>query len=141
METLGSLCDKLIVVKLKQYHTIDNNKLKSLLGQEAQLIEELDAYLDIAVTRVIPEEYMSFKANKVARKMPTHLVDGSIGNLVAILATINSHIWHIQDKMYEFDKVPVSEKDALIRQISQFNLQRNNCIESIDTTFTKLVLK
>jgi hypothetical protein len=33
-ETLGSLCDKLTIVKLKQYHTEDSKRLESLGQQE-----------------------------------------------------------------------------------------------------------
>ena len=43
-ETLGSLCDKLTIVKLKQYHTGDIQRLESLAHQEKQLCEEIDTY-------------------------------------------------------------------------------------------------
>ena len=36
-ETLGSLCDKLTIVKLKQYHSEDAARLQSLKQQEQQL--------------------------------------------------------------------------------------------------------
>ena len=35
-ETLGSLCDKLTIVKLKQFHNEDKNRLESLQQQEMQ---------------------------------------------------------------------------------------------------------
>jgi hypothetical protein len=36
-ETLGMLCDKLTIVKLKQYHSEDEARLKSLALQADQL--------------------------------------------------------------------------------------------------------
>ena len=38
-ETLGSLCDKLTIVKLKQWHTDDTARTASLAAQERQLSE------------------------------------------------------------------------------------------------------
>ena len=39
-ETLGMLCDQLTVVKLKQFHAENEEKLKSLQKQAQQLQEE-----------------------------------------------------------------------------------------------------
>ena len=44
-ETLGMLCDKLTIVKLKQYHTTDEIRLQSLDQQCNQLQQEIDEYL------------------------------------------------------------------------------------------------
>ena len=44
-ETLGSLCDKLTIVKLKQYHTEEAQKLESLGKQALQLQREIDEYV------------------------------------------------------------------------------------------------
>jgi hypothetical protein len=41
-ETLGSICDKLTIVKLKQFHTEDQSRLESLNQQEGQLKSEID---------------------------------------------------------------------------------------------------
>jgi len=40
-ETLGSLCDKLTIVKLKQWHSTDPERLKSLGSQEISLTDEI----------------------------------------------------------------------------------------------------
>ena len=40
-ETLGMLCDKLTIVKLKQFHTEDENRLTSLAKQFEQLQKKL----------------------------------------------------------------------------------------------------
>jgi len=59
-ETLGSLCDKLTIVKLKQYHSDDAVKLVSLSRQEDQLINEIDVYLDDVVKQKVPAERLVF---------------------------------------------------------------------------------
>jgi hypothetical protein len=48
-------------------------------------------------------------------------------------------LWHIQEKVYEFESVPVSEKDAVIRQLAVVNLERNNCIDAVDNEFRSSV--
>ena len=48
-ETLGSLCDKLTVVKLKQFHSVNKLILGSLEVQEQQLKEEIDEFIYCAV--------------------------------------------------------------------------------------------
>ncbi len=40
-ETLGSLCDKLTIVKLKQFHTVEETRLATLREQAANLCEEI----------------------------------------------------------------------------------------------------
>jgi len=49
-ETLGMLCDKLTIVKLKQYHNEDAERAKSLDTQSSQLQEEIDDYLNNAIS-------------------------------------------------------------------------------------------
>ena len=44
-ETLGSLCDKLTIVKLKQWHTDDSARLASLDRQAHQLCAEIDEFV------------------------------------------------------------------------------------------------
>ncbi|MBK9284914.1 MAG: hypothetical protein IPM51_11465 [Sphingobacteriaceae bacterium] len=44
-ETLGMLCDKLTILKLKQYHTESEERLKSLGTQAKQLQEEIDEFV------------------------------------------------------------------------------------------------
>lgn len=64
-ETLGSLCDKLSIVKLKQYHCDNEQKAKSLTDQERQLVAEMNAFLADALSGLTPIERLSFSANKV----------------------------------------------------------------------------
>ena len=53
-ETLGMLCDKLTIVKLKQYHSEDELRLNSLAIQCKQLQAEIDDYISDAITGKIP---------------------------------------------------------------------------------------
>ena len=82
-ETLGMLCDKLTIVKLKQYHTEDKERLESLGNQALQLQEEIDVYVLNAVKGNIPPEKLTFKANKVFKKEGNETRDiiGNIGNI------------------------------------------------------------
>jgi hypothetical protein len=49
-ETLGMLCDKLTIVKLKQYHTEDETRLLSLNTQALNLQAEIDEYISDAIS-------------------------------------------------------------------------------------------
>jgi hypothetical protein len=44
-ETLGSLCDKLTIVKLKHWHTEDQGRLQNLVKQEKQIQDEIDEFV------------------------------------------------------------------------------------------------
>jgi len=67
-ETLGSLCDKLTIVKLKQYHTVDQGRLSSLSIQEKQLAAEINDFIADALNGLIPLNQLTFKANKVFKQ-------------------------------------------------------------------------
>ncbi len=142
-ETLGSLCDKLTVVKLKQYHTDESNRLESLALQEKQLRDEIDSYIFGALSGEIRPEKLIFSSNKVYKQEGNeiHEVTGSIGQIVSELAKANCDLWHEQERVYEFEKVPLAEKDAVIKQLARLNLIRTKCIDSIDSQFQKFVMK
>jgi ribosomal protein L44E len=142
-ETLGMLCDKLTIVKLKQYHTEDKDRLISLEKQSAQLQAEIDEYVNNAVKGKIPLEKMTFDANKVF-KTEGNAVDevaGSFGETMYQLADVNCRLWHEQEKVYEFEKVPVEEKDKVVKKLALLNLERNKCIDRINDLFTNAILK
>ena len=133
-ETLGSLCDKLTIVKLKQFHSMDKERLKSLTLQERQLKAEIDEFLDAAVSRGIPVERLSFAANKIFKKEGNVVKDvlGSIGKAFAQLADTNCRLWHVQELVYEFEKVPSRKKNHVVKQLALLNLERTKCIDHID---------
>jgi len=133
-ETLGSLCDKLTIVKLKQWHTDEPARLASLAEQEFQLKKEIDEFAAAAINGKIPTDRLTFAANKVYKKEGNDIraIDGSIGDVFSRLAEINCELWHEQEKVYEFDKVPVEQKDAVVKQLALLNLERNQCIDQID---------
>ena len=140
-ETLGSLCDKLTIVKLKQFHSEDPERLASLAAQEAQLRQEVDAFLGDAIAGRIAPERLTFRANKVykAEGNPVAAVDGSIGAVFARLADVNCRLWHEQEKVYEFERVPADQKDAVVKQLALLNLERTRCIDAIDAALLRLV--
>ncbi|MBR7159219.1 MAG: hypothetical protein IKD08_06075 [Alphaproteobacteria bacterium] len=142
-ETLGSLCDKLTIVKLKQFHSTDAEKLASLANQEKQLQEEIDTFVSDALSGRIPFEKLSFAANKVYKKEGNEIevISGNIGQIFAKLAEVNCKLWHEQDKVYDFSKVPAEEKDIVVKQLGVLNLERNQYIDKIDSLLKESLKK
>ena len=142
-ETLGMLCDKLTIVKLKQYHTEDEQRLASLNNQVTQLQNEIDAYVTDAVVGNIAADKLTFAANKVFKKEGNEIteVSGAIGTLFSQLADVNCRLWHEVEKGYDIENVPVPEKDQLVKMLAVLNLERNKCIDAIDISFQQLVKK
>jgi len=142
-ETLGMLCDKLTIVKLKHYHTEDSARLASLDKQSAQLQAEINEYISDAVNGSIPPERMVFEANKVFKKEGNTVdeVNGNFGEVMYQLADVNCRLWHEQEKVYEFETVPPEEKDGVVKKLALLNLERNKCIDRINNLFAELILK
>ena len=140
-ETLGMLCDKLTIVKLKEYHSTDAHRLQSLATQASQLQAEIDEYITDAVSGKIAAERMTFAANKVFKKEGNTVeeVTGNFGEIFYQLADVNCKLWHEQEKVYDFEKVPVDEKDQVVKQLALLNLQRNKCIDAINVQFLGLI--
>lgn len=141
-ETLGSLCDKLSIVKLKQYHCDDEQKAKSLSLQKIQLSKEMDDFLEDAISGKISVERLTFNANKVYKRTGNELrpvPEASIGEAFSELAKVNCDLWHEQEKVYEFECVPTEEKNSVVKQLALLNLRRNQCIDSIDKLLALLV--
>ena len=142
-ETLGMLCDKLTIVKLKQYHTEDEDRLASLEKQSIQLQAEINEYLNEAVQGKIPVERMTFDSNKVFKKEGNvvEAVTGNFGEVMYQLADVNCRLWHEQEKVYAFEEVPAGEKNIVVKQLALLNLERNKCIDRINSLFTSLILQ
>ena len=140
-ETLGTLADKLTTVKLKQFHTEDEARLESLARQETQLKAEMDEFIRAAAAGEIPLERLTFSANKVYKKEgnDTPEIRGSLGEIFALLADTNCRLWHVQEKVYEFEAIPAEEKNGVIKDLAIINLERNNCIDELDKTFQAVI--
>jgi hypothetical protein len=140
-ETLGSLCDKLTIVKLKQFHSEDQERQRSLAVQEQQLRDEIDEFVFAAVAGLIPVERLTFAANKVYKQEGNEIakVLGSIGDVVSQLADVNCRLWHEQGLVYEFEKVPAEGKDKVVKQLALLNLERNKCINRIDEQLRRMI--
>ena len=141
-ETLGNQGDKLTTVKLKQYHTEDAARLESPVQQERQLQAEIDEFV-AAMAGEIPLERLTFSANKIYKKEgndPAE-ISGSLGEIFFLLAETNCKLWHVQEKVYEFEAIPAAEKDGVIRKLAIVNLERSKCIDELDKTFRSIVEK
>jgi hypothetical protein len=141
-ETLGSLCDKLTIVKLKQYHSEDADRLKSLASQQQQLEDEINEFVAKALLGEIPIARLTFAANKVfnQKKSVVAEVTGEIGAVFAQLADANCRLWHEQEKVYNFEKIPNEAKDTVVKQLAVLNLERTKCIDQIDKKFAEAVI-
>jgi hypothetical protein len=141
-ETLGSLCDKLIIVKLKQFHTGDVQRLGSLTHQETQLCEEIDTFIHNAAKGKIPQERLVFSSNKIYKKKGNEITEitGTISTVFSKLAKVNCDLWHEQEKVYEFEKVPPDEKDNVVKRLALLNLQRTQCIDKIDKSLQQMIV-
>ena len=142
-ETLGSLCDKLATVKLKLWHTDDPDRSESLTEQERQLHQEIDEFIASAIAGAIPIESLTFAANKVYKKDGNVVPEfnGTLGEMFSQLAHTNCKLWHVQEKVYEFEAVPAEQKDAVIKELAIVNLERNQSIDQLDREFQRLVEK
>lgn len=142
-ETLGALCDKLTVIKLKQWHATDPAAQESLAKQEAQLQQEICDFVTAAVTGQIPAERLTFASNKVYKKENNIVADvlGGVGEVFSRLAAVNCMLWHEQEKVYEFEQVAPEEKDKVVKQLAVLNLERNKCIDAIDKNLQQAVVR
>ena len=141
-ETLGSLCDKLTIVKLKQWHSEEESKLKSLALQAKQLQTEINELVSESVLGRVPTERLTFDSNKVYSKELNVVPDvvGSLGEMFSRLAEVNCKLWHEQEKVYEFENVPLNEKDKVVKQLAILNIERNKCINEIDKSFRTIIV-
>lgn len=139
-ETLGTLADKLTTVKLKLWHTDDIERTRSLEVQQKQLQDEINEFVVDALSGNIPIERLTFSANKVYKKDGNVVPDfqGTIGEMFSQLAEVNTRLWHVQEKVYEFEQVPMAEKDEVVKQLAIVNLERNQCIDRLDLEFQRL---
>ena len=142
-ETLGTLCDKLTIIKLKQWHSTDKARLKSLLGQESALVEEIDEFVANSLLGRVREGRLTFQANKVFNQTQFSQADiqGALGAVIAELAHVNCELWHEQEKVYDFEHVPDAQKGVLMKQLAVLNLKRNRCMEAIDRNLLAEVLR
>lgn len=140
-ETLGMLCDKLTIVKLKQYHTTDEARLHSLAQQCTQLQLEIDEYITDAVSGKILPERLTFASNKVFKQEGNEVMEiqGKVGEVFYRLADINCRLWHEQEKVYEFENVPAEDKNRVVKQLALLNLERNKCIDAINSQFSSFI--
>lgn len=135
MDTLGSLCDKLTIVVLKKWHAIDTEALSL---QEKQLQDEIDHYLLMAFSGLIPKEQLTFPEHK---SLPPSNMEAAqdIGSVISQLATVNCEIWHEVDKSYHPELLTNLQKELLIKHLVTLNMDRNRYKEAIDDILSELV--
>lgn len=140
-ETLGSLIDKISIVNLKIEHTKDKDKIENLYTQNRNLCEEIEEYINDALLGKVAINKLQIKANKVydEGKYIIKIDNNSIGNNISQLISCNIKIWREQENIYNFERVPESKKNVVIKNIAELNLERNKLIELIDQEFVKIL--
>ena len=139
-ETLGSLCNKLTIVKLKQFHSDAADRLESLQQQETLLKVEIDQFFNDALSGFIPIEKLNFSGNRINKEQgnETRTINGNIGSVFAELAKINCDLWHEQEKVYDFETVYASQKNEVVKKLAILNLESNKCMDAINEKFIEL---
>jgi hypothetical protein len=94
-----------------------------------------------ALAGKIPLEKLTFAANKIYKKDANTVPElhGTIGEMFAQLAAVNCRLWHVQERVCEFEQVPIDQKDEVVKQLAILNLERNQCIDQLDADFRKTV--
>jgi len=64
---------------------------------------------------------------------------GTMGESFAQLAHTVCKLWHVQERVYEFESVPMDQKDAVIKELAIVNLERNQCIDGVDQRIRELI--
>jgi len=123
------------------WHSDDPDRLQSLRAQEQQLQDEIDEFLRAAISGEIPIDRLTFAQNKVYKKEGNEVPEfnGTLGETFAQLAQTVCKLWHVQEKVYEFEEIPVEQKDGVIKELAIVNLQRNQCIDRLDEEFRRAI--
>ncbi len=59
--------------------------------------------------------------------------------MISELSHINCSLWHEQERVYDFESVPVNEKDMVVKKLAILNLERNKCIDEINRQLHQLL--
>lgn len=141
METLGTLCDKLIVIELKIHHADDKSKKLNLENQRVRIMLEINSYVTKVVSGKIVPDDITFESNKVYNKKITFpKFTGELGELISSLAHVNCTLWHEVDKGYNTENMSGEELKHLVKQLAVLNLERNHCIDAINSQFKGQVM-
>ena len=73
--------------------------------------------MSAAMAGDIPLERLTFAQNKVYKKEGNVVPEfkGTLGESFAQLANTVCKLWHVQEKVYEFEAIPVDQKDGVIK--------------------------
>ena len=142
-ETLGSLFDKLTIIKLKQWHTDDKKKLAVLNEQQKNLEDEINNFIFSVINGDLPINLISSQTIKIynEKKNVTKNIEGSLAKMISEIAYVNCELWHEQEKVYDFENVPAREKNKVVKKLALLNLERNKYIDLINLKFKEMIDK
>lgn len=135
--TLGFWIDRLIITKLKNYYADNEGKKTSTEGQVKELCEEINGYIESAVTGGVKS--LTFAQNKVYKQHTTEVGDPkaemAFGELVAGLVDANHRMWVNQELLYNFETIPEDKRVEIVNRSCTLNIERNKYMDAIDQWF------
>jgi hypothetical protein len=116
---------------------------KAWCSRKRSLTTEINEFIGAAISGDIPLDRLTFASNKVYKKEGNVVpeVRGTLGQTFAQLAETVCKLWHVQEKVYEFEEIAVDQKDGVIKELAIVNLERNQCIDRVDEQFRNFVEK
>ena len=149
-ETLGSLIDKLSIKNLRYWHLHEviqgkdasDSQIEELQAkmdlvdrQRKELLEEIDAFLDAALTGKVRIRDEKVKLYKNLNVTSTGGIN-QLGEVVSELAMSNIKLWHLEDRVRR-DDLPDAEIVKTKRIIDTTNQERNNFMDKVDEILEK----
>lgn len=146
-ETMGSLIDKLIITKIREWHIKTNekysklrsDKLNIVIDEKNDLILEIDEVLKKCIRGEIkikrPKVKLYCSQNRELNQDKIHM-----GRLIEKLAETNMALWNLEDEARRTD-VDLSYIGRIKQKIDKANIQRNDLIDQIDETFEEKILE
>jgi len=149
-ETLGSLIDKLSIKNLRYWHLDEviqgkdasdsqteelQAKMDLVDRQRKELLEEIDAFLDAALTGKVRIRDEKVKLYKNLNVTSTEGIN-QLGEVVSELAMSNIKLWHLEDRVRQ-DDLPDAEIVKTKRIIDTTNQERNNFMDKVDEILEK----
>jgi len=148
METMGSLMDKLCIMKLKEDALFraslagdprkwpDKEIQEGVSSQVEALKDEIDAYFYHAIQGGMKLEEPKFKMYK--NEKPAAINFEKISESVSKLFDANYTLWNLEDARREEGKTAEQIK-TLSGLVSEHNRIRNDCMDDINRKFQEMI--
>jgi len=151
-ETLGSLIDKLTIKSIREFYLNKSIKAKKskfskkelllkskvLKKQKSLLINEIERFISLAISRKIPLRDEKLKLYNRPEDMGKISKNIKISKAIDGLAKKNFELWQLEDEARRTD-TSLSYIGKVKRKIDLANQQRNDFIDKIDELFERMI--